>query len=161
MSRTTADLRLTSPAFESGATISRQYTADGQNQSPPLHWGDVPAEAKSLALICEDPDAPRGLFTHWLIFNMPTNLRDLPEGVSNAPTLPDGSVQGTNDFSKIGYGGPSPPPGRPHRYFFKLYALSERLDLGTGASREKLLAAMSDVIVGEGELVGTYGRPAK
>jgi Raf kinase inhibitor-like YbhB/YbcL family protein len=149
---------LSSPAFEEGQPIPKQYTADGRNVSPPLRWSDPPGATRSLALICEDPDAPRGTWTHWVAFNLPAEARELGEGIPPEPTLSDGTVQGTNDFGKIGYGGPSPPPGKPHRYFFKLYALDQQLQLPAGASRNQLLAAVKGHILAEGLLMGTYGR---
>src|SRR5437762_6437024 len=111
-------LELTSTAFKEGDTIPKQYTGDGTNAPPPLKWADPPAGTKSFALICEDPDAPRGTFTHWVMWNLPAEARELGEG---AP--PGGAIQGKNDFGKIGYGGPAPPPGKPHRYVFRLDAL--------------------------------------
>jgi Raf kinase inhibitor-like YbhB/YbcL family protein len=158
MTRTATDLQLTSPAFKDGETIPRDYTADGRDVSPPLNWGDVPTETKSLALICEDPDAPKGLFTHWVVFNIRAESRGLMEDRSDTPTLRDGMEQGTNSFGKIGYGGPSPPPGKPHRYVFRLFALRDQLNLPNSTTRDELLAAMNDLILGEGELTGLYGR---
>jgi Raf kinase inhibitor-like YbhB/YbcL family protein len=149
---------LTSRAFQHGQPIPTPYTADGRNVSPPLQWTDPPAAARSLTLICEDPDAPRGTWTHWVVFNLPPELRQLDEGVPTEATLPNGTVQGTNDFGKVGYGGPSPPPGKPHRYFFKLYALDRQLHLASGGSKDQLLAAMKGHILAEGQLMGTYGR---
>ena len=151
-------LELTSSGFQEGKPIPKQYTADGQNRSPPLKWGDPPAGTKSFALICEDPDAPRGTFTHWLAFNLPAESRELPEGLSPEATRPDGSLQGTNDFGKPGYGGPSPPPGKPHRYVFKLLALDRAADVKAGAKKDQLLTATKGHILAEGQLTGTYGR---
>jgi Raf kinase inhibitor-like YbhB/YbcL family protein len=151
-------LELTSPALQEGATIPRQYTADGRNVSPPLRWQEPPAGTGSLALICEDPDAPRGTFTHWVVFNLPAESRELGEAVPAEATLPQGAAQGANDFGKVGYGGPKPPPGKPHRYFFKLYALDSRLDLQAGAGKEDLRVAMKGHVLAEGQLMGTYGR---
>jgi Raf kinase inhibitor-like YbhB/YbcL family protein len=151
-------IELTSTAFQEGQTIPEPYTGDGRNLSPPLRWLDPPAGTKSLALICEDPDAPRGTFTHWVLFNLPAESRELDEGVPPESTLPDGTAQGTNDFGKPGYGGPSPPPGKPHRYVFKLYALDTRLDLGSGATKHQLLETMDGHVLAEGQLVGRYGR---
>src|SRR5207248_1508602 len=149
-------LELTSSGFQEGKPIPKQYTADGQNRSPPLKWGDPPAGTRSLALICEDPDAPRGTFTHWLIFNLPAESRELAEGIPAQPSLPNGTAQGTNDFGKAGYGGPKPPPGKPHRYLFRLYALDRPVDLQPGATKPQLLAAMEGHILGEAQLLGTY-----
>jgi Raf kinase inhibitor-like YbhB/YbcL family protein len=151
-------IELTSTAFLEGQAVPRQSTGDGRNLSPPLQWRDAPAVTKTFALICEDPDAPRGTFTHWVLFNLPAELRELSEGVPAEATLPNGTVQGTNDFGKVGYGGPAPPPGKPHRYYFKLYALDRRLDLPAGATKDQLLAAMKGHILGEGQLMGKYGR---
>jgi Raf kinase inhibitor-like YbhB/YbcL family protein len=151
-------LELISTAFQQGEPIPEQYTADGRNASPPLKWGEPPAGTRSLALVCEDPDAPRGTFTHWVVFNLPAESRELSEGVRAAATLPNGAMQGTNGFGKVGYGGPSPPPGKPHRYVFKLYALDRSLDLRPGATKDHLLTAGRSHVLGEAELVGTYGR---
>jgi Raf kinase inhibitor-like YbhB/YbcL family protein len=149
---------LTSIAFQNGEPIPREYTADGRNVSPPLKWGDPPAGTRSFALLCDDPDAPRGTFTHWVICNIPAEARELSEGVPPEPTLPNGTVQGSNDFGKVGYGGPSPPRGKPHRYFFKLYALDRLVDLQPGADKRQLLAAMQGHILAETQLMGTYRR---
>ena len=116
-------LELTSTAFADRAAVPKLYTGDGRNASPPLQWREPPAGTHSLALICEDPDAPRGTFTHWVVYNVPAETQELSEGLPAEATLPNGTTQGTNDFGKLGYGGPAPPPGKPHRYFFKLYAL--------------------------------------
>jgi Raf kinase inhibitor-like YbhB/YbcL family protein len=151
-------LELTSTAFQEGATIPEQYTADGHNVSPPLKWQNPPAGTRSLALICEDPDAPRGTFTHWVAFNLPAESRELPEGIPPEATLPIGLAQGTNDFGRAGYGGPKPPPGKPHRYVFKLYALDRPLDMQPGATKAQLLAAMKGHVLGEAQLQGTYAR---
>jgi Raf kinase inhibitor-like YbhB/YbcL family protein len=147
-------IHITSTAFEEGQPIPKKYSADGPNVSPPLAWDAPPAGTKSLALVCEDPDAPRGTWTHWVLFNLPAETRKLEEGAK----LPGGAVQGTNDFGKLGYGGPSPPPGKPHRYFFKLYALDTQLDLPAGARRQQLLDAVKGHVLAEGQLMGTYGR---
>jgi len=151
-------LELTSAAFQGGQPIPRQYTGDGRNLSPPLTWRDPPAGTRSLALICEDPDAPRGTFTHWVAFNLPADSHELGEGVPGEGTLPNGTAQGTNDFGRVGYGGPSPPPGKPHRYIFTLYALDGPLNLRPGATKGQALAALKGHVLGEGQLVGTYGR---
>jgi len=160
MAHTATDIRLTSPAFGPGDAIPRQYTGDGQDESPPLRWDHVPAGTKNLAVVCEDPDAPTGLFTHWLAFNLPAAARELGQGFPKEPTLPDGTVQGTNGFGKTGYNGPAPPRGKPHRYTFRVYALDAPLDLPPGAHRDDLATAMFDHVLGEGQLQGVYGRPA-
>jgi Raf kinase inhibitor-like YbhB/YbcL family protein len=116
------------------------------------------AGTQTFALICEDPDAPRGTFTHWILFNLPAQSRELSEGVPREATLPNGARQGTADFGKVGYGGPAPPPGKPHRYFFKLYALDRQLDLKPGATKAQVLAAMTGHILAEGQIMGKYAR---
>jgi len=149
---------LTSNAFQKGEAIPRQFTGDGRNISPPLQWTDPPAGTRSLALVCEDPDAPRGTFTHWVIYNLPADLRQLNENLLSKASLSDGAIQGINDFGKVGYGGPAPPAGKPHRYFFKLFALNRPLDLPAGVSRVQLLKAIQGHVLGEAELMGTYKR---
>ena len=149
---------MSSSAFQEGKSIPQQYTGDGRNISPPLRWGDPPAGTRSLALICEDPDAPRGTFTHWVAFNLPAESRELAEGVPGEETLPNGTTQGTNDFGKVGYGGPKPPPGKPHHYFFKLYALDQPVELRPGATKAQLLAAVKGHVLGEAQVMGTFAR---
>ena len=153
-----ASLIITSPSFAAGGSIPAKYSCEGANVSPALEWSGTPPAAKSLALICEDPDAPAGTWTHWVLFNLPASTTALPEKMDTAPTLPSGAKQGTNDFQKTGYGGPCPPPGKPHRYFFRLYALNTELALKPGATRKDLLRAMEHHVVAEGQLVGTYQR---
>jgi Raf kinase inhibitor-like YbhB/YbcL family protein len=154
----TMTMTLTSNAFTEGQPIPAQYTGDGRNGSPPLKWADPPADTQNFALICEDPDAPRGTWTHWVLFNLPPESRDLREGVPPEGTLADGAMQGKNDFGNLGYGGPAPPRGKPHRYFFKLYALDRRLDLRPGATRSQVLAAMAGHVLAESHLMGSYKR---
>jgi Raf kinase inhibitor-like YbhB/YbcL family protein len=151
-------LELTSTAFRPGETIPKQYTGDGADRSPPLRWSEPPSETKSLALICDDPDAPRGTWVHWVLFNLPAQLRELQEGVPTTEILGNGARQGKNDFGNIGYGGPAPPKGKPHRYSFKLYALDADVDLTPGATKGQLTNAMKGHILAEGQLVGNYGR---
>ncbi len=148
---------LTSTAFEHGATIPKKYTGDGADTSPPLRWDAPPAGTKSLAVICDDPDAPFGTWVHWVLFNLSAEARELPEGVPTKEQL-EGARQGKNDFGKIGYGGPAPPAGKPHRYFFKLYALDKTLELPAGATKAQAVAAMKGHVLAEGRLMGTYGR---
>ncbi|MFN7949329.1 MAG: YbhB/YbcL family Raf kinase inhibitor-like protein [Blastocatellia bacterium] len=155
------DIQILSNAFAEGASIPVQYTCDGDNISPPLRWGSLPKDSQSLALICEDPDAPSGVFTHWLIFNLPPLVSSLPEAMPASDTLEEtGAVQGRNDFHEIGYGGPCPPPGSPHRYFFRLFALDTRLQLSAGASKQELERAMQGHVLATGHLMGTYQRRA-
>jgi Raf kinase inhibitor-like YbhB/YbcL family protein len=156
--RSTMSIELTSTAFQSGAAIPKQYTGDGADRSPPLKWSEPPSGTKSLALICDDPDAPRGTWVHWVIFNLPGQTRELEEGVPTKETLDNGAKQGKNDFGKIGYGGPAPPKGKQHRYFFKLHALDVAVDLPPSASKAQVLDAMKGHILAEGQLMGNYKR---
>jgi len=153
------DIQLTSDVFQEGKAIPTKYTCDGNDVSPALRWGAIPTGARSLALICEDPDAPSGVFTHWVLYNLPPTATELPEGVSATERLANGAIQGRNDFKRIGYGGPCPPPNdNAHRYFFRLYALDTELKLQDGARRGDLLRAMEDHILATGRLMGTYQR---
>jgi Raf kinase inhibitor-like YbhB/YbcL family protein len=151
-------MQLTSPAFREGDTIPKQYTCDGEDLSPALQWSGAPDTTKSFALICDDPDAPRGTWVHWVLFNLPADTQELAGTVAAQKVLPSGAKQGTNDFRKIGYGGPCPPKGKPHRYFFKLYALDTLLDLPDAATRQQVLTAMKGHLLAEGQLMGKYGR---
>ncbi len=150
-------MELISPAFEDGQMIPSKYTCDGADVSPPLEWSDVPANAKSLALVADDPDAPMGTWVHWVMYNIPPDTTSIKEHVPAENALSDGTKQGINDFGKIGYGGPCPPSGT-HRYFFKLYALDTDLDLPYGTHKSDLLQAMTGHILAEGRLMGTYQR---
>ena len=147
-------MKLTSAAFAEGGTIPAKYTCDGLDVSPPLAWSSVPAGTKAFALIADDPDAPAGTWVHWVLYNVPGSIAQFPEGVSG----PGGAVQGRNDFGKVGYGGPCPPPGKPHRYFFKLYALDAPLALKAGAIKAEVERAMQGHALAEAQLMGTYGR---
>ncbi len=149
---------LTSSAFTEGGAIPVQHTCDGEDLSPPLQWRDVPQGTRSLALIGDDPDAPGRTFVHWVIYNIPPTAEGLPEGVPAVEALSDGARQGRNDFQRIGYGGPCPPAGKPHRYVFKLYALDAELPLPPGATAQDLMQAMEGHILAEGRLTGTYQR---
>lgn len=151
-------LALKSTAFPNGGTIPQKYTCDGADISPALSWNGVPAAAQSLALIADDPDAPMGTWTHWLIWNIPAKATLLPEETPKTNLLDNGARQGLNDFKRIGYGGPCPPPGKPHRYYFKLYALDTRLELKAGARRDELEPAIKPHILAQAEWMGTYGR---
>lgn len=151
-------MQLSSTAFREGETIPKKCTADGPDVAPALQWSGTPGTTKSLALICDDPDAPRGTWVHWVLYHLPPDTRSLPEGVTAQKGLSKGARQGTNDFGKTGYGGPAPPAGKPHRYFFKLFALDTMLDLPEGATRQQLDEAMKGHIVAEGQLMGKYGR---
>lgn len=149
---------LRSDAFDADQPIPSRFTCDGDDMSPALSWTDTPPQARSFALIMDDPDAPRGVFTHWVYFDLPATTHALPEAVPKSQRPENGGVQGTNDFDKIGYGGPCPPAGSPHRYRFTLYALDEVLGLEPGASKQQVLTALEGHIVGEAQIVGTYQR---
>lgn len=152
-----SDMKLKSSAFENGELIPRQYSCDGDDISPALSWENAPEETNSLALIVDDPDAPMGTWVHWVIFNIPPEVTSIKEKVPREKELENGAVQGTNDFKKIGYGGPC-PPGGTHRYFFKLYALDTTLTLKQGSSKDQLLEAMESHVLAEAELMGKYQR---
>jgi Raf kinase inhibitor-like YbhB/YbcL family protein len=147
-----------SPAFGAGAEIPKQFTCSGSDVSPALEWSGAPAKAASFALIVDDPDAPVGTWVHWVVWNLPANVHGLPENIAKRDQLDDGSQQGSNDFRKIGYNGPCPPPGKLHRYFFRLYALDAKLNLAPGATRQELDAAMKGHVLGETEYMGTFRR---
>ena len=152
---------LTSPAFKDNERIPKEYTGEGKNLSPPLEWSAPPEGTRSFALICDDPDAPRGTWDHWLIWNLPADLKKLPEGVAKTETLPElgAARQGKNSWPRIGYDGPMPPPGHgTHHYHFVLYALNTVLDLKAGADKKALLAAMKDHVLWTARVTGTYSR---
>ena len=151
-------LALSSPAFTEGKPIPAHFTCDEQDVSPPLRWTSVPAGAKSLALIADDPDAPVGIWVHWVLYDLAPATTQLPENLDKSQHVLGGASQGLNDFRRLGYGGPCPPPGKPHRYFFKLYALDAMLGLMPGATKKELLKAMEGHVLAEGQLMGTYQR---
>ena len=144
--------------FTEGAEIPLKHTCDGENLSPALSWGKVPDGAKSIALLCEDPDAQPVTWVHWVLYNLPASRTEIPAAVPKADVTGDGARQGKNDFGQIGYSGPCPPRGSPHRYFFKLYALDAELNLKPGATKNQLQASMEKHILAEGSLIGTYHR---
>jgi Raf kinase inhibitor-like YbhB/YbcL family protein len=148
---------LTSTAFAHEEPIPQKYTCDGQDISPPLQWSDPPQGTQSLALICDDPDAPVGTWVHWVLYNLPAEARALPEAVPPQGELPDGSRHGQNSWRRLDYGGPCPPSGT-HRYFFKLYALDTILDLEVGEGKKQILQAMEGHILAQAELMGVYSR---
>ena len=152
-------LTLSSPKWRHGATIPKEHTGDGADISPPLVFEGIPPGTSSFALICDDPDAPAGTWVHWVIYDIPGTARGLPAGVATDPSLPDGSHQGRNSWKRSGYGGPSPPPGRPHRYFFRLYALREPLGAPPGQGAKEIGAAARAKAIGAAEFMGTSGRP--
>ena len=156
----TRQLSLTTTAFRDGEQIPVRHTCDGEDLSPPLAWTGAPVETRTFALICDDPDAPRGTWVHWLIWNLPADAVELGQGVPPRPELQSGARQGLNDGRKIGYAGPCPPPGKPHRYFFRLYALDTALNLSPGVKRPDLEAAMAGHVLAEGTTMGVYQRRA-
>jgi Raf kinase inhibitor-like YbhB/YbcL family protein len=149
-------MQLSSDAFANGQPIPDKYTCHGQDMSPPLKWSGAPSQTKSIALTVEDPDAPSGTFTHWVIFNVPATATSFSEDIAKTGTLPDGSKQGNNSFGNIGYNGPCPPAGQMHHYIFKIYALDSTVSLDTGAQKEDLLNAINGHILAQGEWTGTY-----
>ena len=149
---------LSSTAFKEGDKIPGKHTCDGQDISPALMWNEPPEQTESLALIVDDPDAPSGVFTHWVLFNIPKNVYQLGEGVSSQEQLDNGALQGKNGFGRIGYGGPCPPQGSTHRYQFTIYALDQHLNLKAGASKKQVVDAMKGHILAQGQLTGTYQR---
>jgi len=162
--QTPAKIKLTSPAFAEGQPIPKKYTGEGEDVSPPLEWSKPPEGTKELVLICDDPDAPRkDPWVHWVIYKIPADAKGLPEGVETAakPKQPAGVLQGKNswpDGENVGYRGPMPPPGKPHRYFFRLYALDQVLDGPPELTKGELLQKTSGHVLGQGQLMGTYQR---
>jgi Raf kinase inhibitor-like YbhB/YbcL family protein len=149
---------LKSPAFSEGDHIAKKHTCDGGDVSVPLEWSDPPPATKGFALIADDPDAPAGTWVHWVLYDLPAKTRRLDEGLSAKEAFPDGSMQGVNSFRRIGYGGPCPPPGRPHRYYFKLYALDKKTGLPPKATKAQLMEAIKNHTLEHVELMGRYGR---
>jgi len=152
------NLQITSTAFSEGQTIPAKYSCEGSDASPPLKWTNAPANTKSFALIADDPDAPAGTWVHWVLYDLPPNTTGLPEDVAKTQFIAGNAKQGLNSWPRLGYGGPCPPPGKPHRYFFKLYALDTMLDLKPGVTKKDLLKAMEGHVLAEGQLMGTYQR---
>lgn len=149
---------LRSPAFSPGGEIPVKYTCDGADLSPPLRWSDPPEKTRGFALIADDPDAPGGTWVHWVLYGVSAVLRELPEGVPAGETVPGIGAQGVNDFRKVGYGGPCPPRGPAHRYFFRLYALDAELTLPARKTKAELLKAIEGHVLGQAELMGRYKR---
>lgn len=149
---------LQSSAFSQGADIPRKFTCDGPDLSPALKWTEPPPGTQSLAIVMDDPDAPVGTWVHWVLYDLPGSTRELPEGIAKKDVLDNGGRQGRNDFGRLGYGGPCPPPGKPHRYFFKLYALDVATTLKSGATKADLERAMKGHVLAQAELMGRYKR---
>ena len=150
-------MKITSEVFEEGSMIPAKYTCDGVDVSPPLNWSAVPYGTVSLALICDGPDAPMGVWVHWVLFNIPPDVENLPEGVQSKPVLDSGAVHGKNNFGRYGYGGPC-PPGGTHRYYFKLYALDRKIESQPGITKKELLEKMEGHILAKVALMGRYAR---
>jgi Raf kinase inhibitor-like YbhB/YbcL family protein len=150
--------QLSTKAFPVAGEIPKKFTCMGADVSPALAWTDPPQGTRSLALIMDDPDAPVGTFTHWLLYDLPATAENLPEGLAKAEEVPGGGRQGRNDFGRLGYGGPCPPPGKPHRYFFRLHALDTVLNLKPGAGRGEIERALQGHILAQAELMGTFRR---
>ena len=152
------NMTVTSTAFEQGAVIPVKHTGDGADVSPPLAWSGVPGGTRAFALICSDPDAPVGTWVHWVLYDIPGTATNLPDKVAVSETAAGIGTQGVNDFRRIGYGGPAPPRGKPHRYFFKLYALDQPTGLPVGRTKQDVLRAIEGHVLALGELMGTYRR---
>jgi Raf kinase inhibitor-like YbhB/YbcL family protein len=150
--------QLSSNAFSPNESIPQKFTCDANDISPQLTWTGAPTTTQSFALIMDDPDAPAGTWAHWILYDLPPNAHELPENVPNHEQLPNGARQGRNDFNKFGYGGPCPPAGKPHRYFFKLYALDVKLNLRSGLLKADIERAMQTHIAAQSELIGLYSR---
>ena len=153
-----SDIKLTCPAFSNGAAIPIVHTCDGDDFSPPLAWEGIPDSAKSICLVCDDPDAPGGTWVHWILFNLPDSVKQFPEALPKTEVTFYGARQGLNDFGRMGYWGPCPPPGKAHRYFFRIYALDIMLPLAAGIHRSTLDSAMTTHVLGSGEMFGSYKR---
>jgi Raf kinase inhibitor-like YbhB/YbcL family protein len=149
---------VTSDAFSAGGAIPSRFTCEGEDVSPPLAWSGAPLGVASFALTVDDPDAPGGVFTHWVLYNLPATSTRLPQGVPARQRVVEGGLQGKNDFGRTGYDGPCPPPGRPHHYRFTLYALDATLGLQAGAAEQDVLNAIRGHVLGQAQLVGTYQR---
>ncbi len=154
-SRTETTLSLSSSVIENNAPVPKKYTGDGDDVSPPLAISKLPDETQSIVIIMDDPDAPDGTFAHWLVWDLPPEVREIPEG---ADITALGGFEGTNDFNRTGYGGPAPPPGNAHRYYFRVYALRDPVELPTGTGRGELEDAIRGKTIASGELMGTYQR---
>ena len=149
---------LETKAFPKEGDIPARYTCGGEDISPALAWSGAPQGTKSFVLIVDDPDAPSGTFTHWIVYDLPANARGVPENVAKSDDLSGGGRQGRNDFRRVGYGGPCPPPGKPHRYFFRLHALNSTLNLPAGANRKDVENAMRGHVIGQAEIMGKFAR---
>jgi Raf kinase inhibitor-like YbhB/YbcL family protein len=151
-------IELKSEAFKQGETIPVKYTCDDADVSPALTWSQPPEGTKELVLICDDPDAPMRTWDHWVLYGLPADTAGLPEGVPKTEEIESGGVHGKNSWGNLGYGGPCPPKGTTHRYFFKIYAIDKKLNLESGAVKKEVLSAIEGHILAQGELMGKYAR---
>ncbi len=151
-------ISISTEAFKDGEEIPKKYTCWGSDTSPPLSWTGIPRETKSIVIVMEDPDAGKGTLVHWILFNVPPTMENLPEAIPKSENFPNGSRQGRTDFNEIGYGGPCPPPGKVHRYYFKIYALDKMLDLLPGSSIRQIYESIEGHIIAKGDIVGMFGR---
>ena len=151
------DIKLTSPSFSDGEMLDKKFACDGENVSPAMQWENLPEGTSSIAIICDDPDAPMGTFVHWIIYDIASWMKGLEEGIADDETLENGIRQGINDFGYTGYGGPCPPSGT-HRYFFRIYALDKHIDSVVVMDKDLLLKKMDGHVLGEGQLMGKYKR---
>jgi Raf kinase inhibitor-like YbhB/YbcL family protein len=151
-------LVLTSSSFEPDDFISKKYTCDGEDISPELTWEGAPEGTETYALIVDDPDAPGRVFTHWVVFNIPGSVTGFEEGMTAFEIVKTGASQGKNDFGQVGYGGPCPPPGKPHHYHFRLYAIGGILDIPSGVPKSTVVSVMKGHVLAETEIVGLYKR---
>lgn len=154
-------IRIMSPAFADDQPIPGRHTCDGEDLSPALMWMELPSETKGLALICEDPDAPGHPWVHWVLYGIPPTISELPESLEPRDMVLGSVRQGMNDFKRIGYGGPCPPPGKPHRYFFRLYAVDRPTDLAPRSTKQDVLRAIEGHVLAQGEVMGTYARASE
>jgi Raf kinase inhibitor-like YbhB/YbcL family protein len=153
-----SEFKIASTAFQEGGEIPKKFTCEGEDLSPPLHWANPPRGTQSFVLIAEDPDAPSGTWFHWVVYDLPARARELPEDVPKQAEVPGGGVQGQNSFGRIGYGGPCPPPGSAHHYFFNLYALDTTLNLRPGAAKEEVVTSAKGHVLGDAQFMGLFKR---
>ena len=151
-----SSLTIHSSAFQQDSAIPQRFTCQGDNISPAFQWSGAPSGTQSFALVCEDPDAPHGTFYHWVMYNIPATEHGLAENIEKRDRLANGTRQGVNSFQQMGYGGPCPPPGNPHRYYFKLFALDTQINIPGEATRDELMSAIQGHVLAEGETMGTY-----
>ncbi len=150
--------KIESPAFRDGEEIPDRYTCEGEDISPPIKWSDVPKGTKSMVLICDDPDAPMGTWDHWIITNLDPETDGIPESAPATSVLPGGEAHGTNSWGREDYGGPCPPSGKPHRYFFKLYAIDSDLDIPPGLNKYELMERIKVHVLEMTKTIGLYSR---